>query len=67
HVVLAFASGAAMLDSGCLATLDCVISDIDMPAMDGFALAHAIHEARPELPVVLITGHPELLDRPICR
>ena len=63
HTVLVFASAAAMLESDCLATIDCVISDIDMPMMDGFALSQAVHEARPELPIVLITGHPEMLDR----
>lgn len=63
HTVLAFASAAAMLESGCLAGIDCLISDIDMPAMDGFALSQAVREARPEVPIVLITGHPEMLDR----
>ena len=63
HTVLVFASAAAMLESGCLAKIDCVISDIDMPVMDGFALSQVVHEARPELPVILITGHPEMLDR----
>ncbi len=63
YTVLVFASAAAMLESGCLAKIDCVISDIDMPVMDGFALAKAVHEARPKLPIVLVTGHPEMLDR----
>ena len=63
HSVLVFTSAAAMLESGCLARIDCVISDIDMPAMDGFTLSQAVHEARPGLPVILITGHPEMLDR----
>jgi FixJ family two-component response regulator len=63
YTVLVFASAAAMLGSGCLARIDCVISDIDMPMMDGFDLSRAVHEARPELPIVLITGHPEMLDR----
>jgi FixJ family two-component response regulator len=63
HSVLAFTSAAAMLESGCLAKIDCVISDIDMPAMDGFDLSQAVNDARPELPIVLITGHPEMLDR----
>jgi DNA-binding NtrC family response regulator len=31
--------------------------------MDGFALSQAVHEARPELPIILITGHAEMLDR----
>jgi len=63
YTALVFSSAAAFLESGCLAKIDCVISDIDMPVMDGFDLAQAVHEARPELPVVLITGHPEMLDR----
>ena len=58
-----FTSGSALLDSGCLTEIDCVISDIDMPTMDGFELSQAVHEARPDLPIVLITGHPEMLDR----
>ena len=63
HTVLVFASGIAMLDSGCLEQIDCLISDIDMPVIDGFALSQAVHEARPELPIVLLTGHPEMLNR----
>jgi FixJ family two-component response regulator len=63
HGVLAFGSAAALLQSGCLARIDCLISDIDMPVIDGFDLLRAVHDARPALPVVLITGHPEMLDR----
>ena len=36
HAVRLFASAAALLESGCLAEIDCLISDIDMPVMDGF-------------------------------
>lgn len=63
HSVLVFASAAALLESGCLARIDSLISDIDMPMMDGFDLLRVVHEAQPALPVVLITGHPEMLDR----
>ena len=31
--------------------------------MDGFELLRAVHAARPELPIILITGHPEMLNR----
>jgi FixJ family two-component response regulator len=58
-----FASAAALLESDCLAEIDCLISDIDMPVMDGFELLRVAHAARPELPVILITGHPEMLNR----
>src|SRR5438093_7553744 len=63
YAVRSFASAAALLESGCLAEIDCLISDIDMPAMDGFELMRVVHRDRPELPVILITGHPEMLDR----
>ena len=63
HAVRLFASGAALLESGCLAQIDCVISDIDMPEIDGFDLLRAVHAARPGLPIILITGHPEVLNR----
>jgi FixJ family two-component response regulator len=58
-----FASGTALLDGGCLADIDCLVSDIDMPGMDGFELLRQVHAARPDLPVVLITGYPETIKR----
>lgn len=33
-----------------------VVTDLDMPHVGGAALAHAIHAARPELPILVITG-----------
>src|SRR4051812_2327625 len=51
-----FTSARALLDSGCLAHIDCLISDIDMPVMDGFELLQVVRAERPELPIVLITG-----------
>ena len=63
YAVRSFASAAALLESDCLAEIDCLISDIDMPVMDGFELLRVAHTARPELPVILITGHPEMLNR----
>jgi|SRR5271157_6063660 len=63
YAVRSFASAAALLESDCLAEIDCVISDIDMPVMDGFELSRVAHAARPELPVILITGQPEMLNR----
>ena len=63
HAVRVFASPAAMLESGCLAEIDCLISDIDMPTMDGIELVREVSGARPALPIILITGHPEMLNR----
>ena len=58
-----FSSAAALLESGGLREIDCLISDVGMPIMDGFELARAVQAARPGLPVILITGRPDLLNR----
>ena len=58
-----FASGAELLESGALADIDCLISDIDMPGMDGFELLRLLDAARPGLPTILITGYPDTLKR----
>jgi FixJ family two-component response regulator len=64
HTVRLFASATAFLESGQLAEIDCVISDIGMPAIDGFELRRLANVARPELPVILITGRDELANPP---
>lgn len=58
-----FSSGRAALDSPHLPEIDCLISDIDMPVMDGFELLRDLRATRPELPIILITGHPEMLNQ----
>ena len=63
YAVRSFASASALLESGCLAEIDCLISDIDMPVMDGFELLRMVRATRPKLPVILITGHPDMLTR----
>lgn len=56
-----FTSSNALLESGCLPEIHCLISDIDLPDMDGFELLRAVHEVRPGLPAILITGYPDRL------
>jgi putative nucleotidyltransferase with HDIG domain len=36
---------------------DVVITDVHMPKMDGMVLLRALRERRPDLPVVVVTGH----------
>jgi CheY-like chemotaxis protein len=40
--------------------IDLVLADVAMPEMSGVELAGAIHETRPTLPVILITGYRDL-------
>jgi FixJ family two-component response regulator len=49
YAVRVFSSGKELLDSGCVPEIDCLISDIDMPGMEGYALLRAVRAARPEL------------------
>jgi FixJ family two-component response regulator len=63
HGARLFTSAMALLESSSLAEIDCLISDIGLPAMDGFELLRVVHTARPGLPVILITGQPEMLNR----
>ena len=58
-----FTSAMALLESGGLNEVDCLISDIDMPGMDGVDLVERIHAARPGLRTILITGYRERLKR----
>ena len=58
-----FSSAAELLDSGCLPKIDCLISDIDMPGMDGFELLGLVNNLRHGLPVILVTGYPDRLKR----
>jgi FixJ family two-component response regulator len=63
YAVLVYSSAAALLDSNGLAKIDCLISDIDMPGIDGFELLQTISTMRPDLPTILITGYPDRLER----
>ena len=65
HEVRLFPSAPALLEHCPFADLDCLISDIGMPVMDGLELQRLAHVARPELPVILITGR-DLTDQAIA-
>src|SRR5215813_576294 len=60
--VLTYSSAKALLDAG-LSDIDCLITDIGMPVMDGFELHDLVKKARPDLPVFLITGRHEIGDQ----
>jgi FixJ family two-component response regulator len=62
YAVHTFSSGKALIDAGLLG-IDCLITDIGMPVIDGFELHDLVKEARPDLPVFLITGRHEIDDQ----
>lgn len=63
HVVRLYASARELLEVGGISDIDCLISDIEMPGMDGVALRRLVRNQRPDLPVILITGDPDLTAR----
>jgi CheY-like chemotaxis protein len=63
YAVQLFTSATSLLASGDLPRIDCLISDIDMPGVDGFELLRLVHAALPGLPTILITGYPDRLHR----
>jgi len=66
YTARSYPSAAALLLSG-LAGLDLLITDIGMPGMDGFELREIVRQARPELPVFMITGRHEISDQERAR
>ena len=60
YAVRLFPSGTIAWKRHGLADIDCWISDIGMPGMDGFELRRLALSERPELPVILITGRSEI-------
>lgn len=64
HAACTFSSARTLLNSKVLSEIDCLITDIGMPGMDGFELQRLMSERRPDLPVILITGRHEISELP---
>lgn len=60
HDVVAAASAAAAIDLLRDGEFDLVISDVQMPDISGVELLRRIHERDPDLPVLLLSGMPDL-------
>jgi FixJ family two-component response regulator len=64
YSVQSFRSAETFLEHAtALRDTDCLIADIGMPVIDGFQLEKLVQQARPELPVILITGRHEIADQ----
>jgi CheY-like chemotaxis protein len=47
--------------------IDLIVSDVSMPEMDGVEFAARAHELRPDVPLLLLTGHDSLVDEVIAQ
>ena len=55
--VLSFSTARAFLDDPNLSQVDCAVTDLRMPGVDGLKLQEMLAETVPYLSVVFITGH----------
>jgi FixJ family two-component response regulator len=62
YSVRAFSSAQALLEANVILTVDCIITDIGMPTIDGFELRARARELRPDLPMIFITGRHDPAD-----
>jgi FixJ family two-component response regulator len=64
YAVRSFQSAQSLLaNAAALSEIHCLIADIGMPIIDGFELEKRVKQARPELPVILVTGRHEIADQ----
>lgn len=54
---------AALASASAMAGFDLLVTDIDMPEMDGFALADRLRRQNPHMSVLYVTGHNEHMQR----
>ena len=59
YTPLVFSSAEEFLQSGTLAEVTCLITDVRMLGMDGIELQCRARLVRPELPVIFISAHYE--------
>lgn len=59
HETILYGCGEDALDSGRLDDLDCLISDIGLPGMDGIELVREVQSRHPNLPTIVITARDE--------
>lgn len=59
-VVTTAADGKKAMDLVASASFDAIVSDIDMPKMNGIALLQFVRQRDADVPVILITGNPNL-------
>lgn len=61
-----FASGEELLSVFADLQPSCVLTDIQMPGMNGLELARELHLRHPDLPIMLMTAYPSLTNRELA-
>lgn len=59
YEAILYSSGEDFLSSGRLRDINCLISDIGLPGIDGIELLREVRARRPRLPVIVITARHE--------
>jgi FixJ family two-component response regulator len=62
HSAYLFSSAESFLADEVVSAVDCLITDIGMPRVDGFELRRRARIVRPDLPVIFITARDEVTD-----
>ena len=57
HEVHAYSAGQQALSDPAFPAMDCLVTDIAMPGMDGMELSRMARQLCPSLPIILITAH----------
>lgn len=65
--VVAFASAEEFLQRDREDEVDCLVVDVWLPGIDGFALCRAIREAGRRVPTLLMSGHDDDATRELFR
>jgi FixJ family two-component response regulator len=60
YSVRSFLSAEEFLESDAIEVIGCLISDIQLPGMDGWSLDTLVMNHRPLLPVIFITAHGDI-------
>jgi FixJ family two-component response regulator len=63
YAVLQFASAEAFLKSNQLRDADCLISDVQMPGVNGVELQGKLIDEGHRLPIIFVTAFPEMTSR----
>jgi len=67
HVSQCESGKSALAELSHFKSIDLIVSDVSMPEMDGVEFAARAKELRPDIPLLLLTGHDSLVDQVIAQ